>query len=309
MKVSFIHSDPTMHQAVFWSLFSQALARNHRYVEDPAQADMVFPAEDIAHETNWPCFGAGEAAYIRGQWDPERHVSYIKQLLSVDRPLCIVNMNPFTRIAKTFKDRRNTYVADVSLAEWERAMNPRTISMPALPVTVGTMRQGPRVVLASFRGAMSHPCREGLALLHDGNNYICQIVDPVHHVGRVDSQKGVVDQRYVDLLDASLFSFVPRGDALFSYRFLEAMSFGCIPIVLSDGWVLPFDRLIDWNSILVRVPEQMAGEMNAILGTFTLDRVDAMQRALQAAWIEKFSTMDAIVEALLQELEGLYQAS
>jgi hypothetical protein len=296
-----------MPQTLFWSMFIEALTRNPRYVEDAAQADMVFPAEDVAHETNWPRFGAGDAAYCRGQWDAQAHIAYIKQLLAVERPLCIVNMNPFVRLPKTFRERSKTFVADVSLAEWERAMNPRTISMPALPITVGTISTGPRVVLASFRGALSHPSREGIAQLHDGANYICEIVDPKNHVGLVDFQSRSYDQSYVDLMSASLFSFIPRGDALFSYRFLEAISFGCIPIVLSDGWVLPFDRMIDWSSILLRLPERDVGETHAVLGTFTLERVGVMRRALEAVWNETFSTMDGIVEMLLQELEGQYQ--
>ena len=33
-----------------------------------------------------------------------------------------------------------------------------------------------------------------------------------------------------------MFAFVPRGDALFSYRLLEVMARGAIPVILSDGW-------------------------------------------------------------------------
>ena len=43
----------------------------------------------------------------------------------------------------------------------------------------------------------------------------------------------------------------------FFYRFLEALQAGCIPVLLSNGWVLPFDSKIDWNLAAVWADERL----------------------------------------------------
>lgn len=54
------------------------------------------------------------------------------------------------------------------------------------------------------------------------------------------------------------------------FRFLEALQAGCIPVLLSNGWELPFGEVIDWKKaavwaderLLFQVPLQMKHENN-----------------------------------------------
>jgi len=107
-----------------------------------------------------------------------------------------------------------------------------------------------------------------LARLHDGKDFVIKLVDTSAYAGRIDMEGGATDGEYESLLDRSVFAFVPRGDALFSYRLLETMARGAIPVVLSDGWVLPFDRLIDWANCSVRFHHEAVHRIPETLRAF-----------------------------------------
>jgi glucuronyl/N-acetylglucosaminyl transferase EXT1 len=192
-------------------------------------------------------------------------------------------------------------IADGSLANFERALNQRTISMPALPMVREAAADKQRDVLASFQGAASHPVRRALARLHDGKDFIINLVEPSGYSGRIDQESGVTDRQYELLLDRSIFAFVPRGDALFSYRLLEVMARGAIPVILSDGWVLPFNRLIDWSTCSIVFPHEAVHRIPDTLRAFTPDEIGRMQQSVREVYVRFFTNLDRIIAALFDE--------
>src|SRR3954447_7193000 len=255
MKVSIDVRLDAMPRTVFYERYLEAVRRSPRFVEDSAEADLIVPQEDTACESNWPFYGDAARAYLRGaESDFYDHLNDYIALLEQVAPkrLLYLNMHPLLEPQPSLarRDEPHMLVADGSLVTHERAWNPRTVSFPPSPLIVGGdgAPQRERTILASFRGRGTHPVRNALSNIADGEQIVCELVTGREHFGRIDALAQVTDQRYVDLLEASWMAFVPRGEAHFSYRLLEVMSFGCVPVVLSDGWVLPFDRLIEWDT-------------------------------------------------------------
>jgi hypothetical protein len=305
VKISLSLVDESIPRTVYWQHFREALQRNRRFTVDAAQANLLFPAEDMALETNWPRYGNMPSAFLRGKLEEPILLRYLQRIADERGPFCVVSMFPSMRLAWAFANAPHVIVADVSLSKWERALNPRTISMPTLPITAPASPEPPhpRDILASFRGAPSHPCREALARLHDGRRFVVELVPVEHHAGRIDATTSTFDTGYVELMRRSIFAFVPRGDSLFSYRLAEALAFGCIPIVLSDGWLLPFDRRICWAAAALMVPENMIPLIGEMLSKFTPERIADLQAVGAQLYQGHLANIDVAVDSLLTEIE------
>ena len=319
LSVGLILENGAAPRTVYYDELVKAIRRNPRFRRSGGR--LVVPAEDTAQETNWPRYGDRPSAYLRGSsHDLSEGGAFSRYLNDIaayaaehaDQTLLVLNMHPFVRLPMFFRVFQNIVVADGCLASYERSFNRRTISLPALPMVkpaVGIAdaagaAAGERGILASFQGADSHPVRRVLAELSSSPRFVVRLVDPrQNHSGKIDVQAGKTDPDYEELLDRSVFAFVPRGDALFSYRLLEVMARGAIPIVLSDGWVLPFDRLIDWESVALRFHHDAVREIPPLLEAMAPEEVAGLQAGVRLVYSEYLSGLDRIVEAMFAEAE------
>ena len=58
------------------------------------------------------------------------------------------------------------------------------------------------------------------------------------------------------------------GFAPWSQRLFELILSGCIPVILSDDVLLPFDDIIDWTTFSIKVPEESVEKLKDILLRF-----------------------------------------
>ncbi|KAG8054098.1 hypothetical protein GUJ93_ZPchr0001g30666 [Zizania palustris] len=85
---------------------------------------------------------------------------------------------------------------------------------------------------------------------------------------------------YYEDMQRAIFCLCPLGWAPWSPRLVEAVVFGCIPVIIADDIVLPFSDAIPWEQISVFVAEADVPRLDSILASIPLDDVLRKQRLL-----------------------------
>ncbi len=309
MKVALALEKSHLPRTYFYQAFLDYVSASPRFVRDISDPlnTVTFPQEETAPYFNWPHYHDKTSVFVRGQWGQanmkEDWSEYLARFLKVPGRKCILNMQKFNRFSLEAAGFKDVYVADLNLRTADRWLNPRTISMPALPLNVGTPGPHDKKWLASFKGARTHPCRDALARLHNGKDIYCEVSDDAPYMQTID--QATQDAFYSDLMKSSVFAFIPRGDALFSYRLLEAMSYGCIPVIFADDWVLPFDRSINWPDLSLNISEASIPNVVNILRAAPAPAIRFMQRKVAETYRQFFASPQIIFEQLFIELEAL----
>jgi hypothetical protein len=87
-----------------------------------------------------------------------------------------------------------------------------------------------RDIFASFIGGDTHPIRKELVKQFDGNKD-CYV-----------SLKKLPMKEYCNIMARSVFALCPRGYGKSSFRIMEAIHYGAIPVYISDEFVLPYNK-------------------------------------------------------------------
>ncbi|KAI4817604.1 hypothetical protein KUCAC02_010988 [Chaenocephalus aceratus] len=105
---------------------------------------------------------------------------------------------------------------------------------------------------------------------------------------------------YKEMLHNSTFCLVPRGRRLGSFRFLEALQAACVPVMLSNGWELPFSEIIDWNTAAVIGDERLLLQIPTTVRSIHQDRILSLRQQTQFLWEAYFSSVEKIVQTTLE---------
>ncbi|XP_061453132.1 exostosin-like 1 isoform X1 [Rhineura floridana] len=105
---------------------------------------------------------------------------------------------------------------------------------------------------------------------------------------------------YQELLHNSTFCIIPRGRRLGSFRFLEALQAACIPVLLSNGWELPFSEVIDWSKSAIVGDERLLLQIPSTVRCLHSDKILAFQQQTQFLWEAYFSSVEKIVQTTLE---------
>ncbi|KAH9489394.1 Exostosin-1 [Bulinus truncatus] len=112
---------------------------------------------------------------------------------------------------------------------------------------------------------------------------------------------------YKKLLYNSTFCLVPRGRRLGSFRFLESLQATCIPVLLSNGYELPFSEVIDWNKVVVWGDERLLLQVPAMVHSISESKILAMRQQCQLVWESYFSSVDKIINTVIEVVKNRIQ--
>lgn len=94
---------------------------------------------------------------------------------------------------------------------------------------------------------------------------------------------GLPLEHYRNALSQSSFTFCPRGVGLSSYRFFECFQLNTIPVLLADDVILPMKSKIDYDSMIIRMPENFSGDGRSIMETLNNIDKDKMMETMKSA--------------------------
>ncbi|XP_015340959.1 exostosin-like 1 isoform X1 [Marmota marmota marmota] len=101
------------------------------------------------------------------------------------------------------------------------------------------------------------------------------------------------------------FCLIP-GHHTEAWRFLQALQAGCIPVLLSPCWELPFSEVIDWTKAAIIVDDRLPLQVLSALQEMSPARVLALRQQTQFLWDAYFSSVEKVIWTTLEIIQDRF---
>ncbi|KAJ7521320.1 hypothetical protein O6H91_19G047900 [Diphasiastrum complanatum] len=107
-----------------------------------------------------------------------------------------------------------------------------------------------------------------------------------------------------DLMN-STFGLVPAGVSPNSYRFVEVLSAGAIPVLIADNYVKPFDTLFEWHRCILQFPSTEMHRVASAVQGMKREEVEKRQQICLDIY-RSFRNNDVLLETVVRSLKARF---
>lgn len=108
--------------------------------------------------------------------------------------------------------------------------------------------------------------------------------------------------QYPEILEQGTFCLVIRGVRLAQPALLESLAANCIPVIVADNIVMPFEEVIDWTLASISIREADLHSIASVLKAISLKRIEELQRQGRFLYEKYFKDIETIILTMLEEL-------
>ena len=126
-----------------------------------------------------------------------------------------------------------------------------------------------RTYLAFFAGQEHGPVRPTLFKHWEGKDTDMKVFHRLTHAN--------VNESYEGFMKKARFCLCPGGFEVNSPRIVEAIYYDCIPVIIADGFVLPFSDVLDWDTFSIQVKEKDIPRLKEILLDVPMVKCEELQ--------------------------------
>jgi len=147
---------------------------------------------------------------------------------------------------------------------------------------------GGRIFQYSFIGSRTHPIRD--KLLSVKHPFDTLVTDLSYDI-----------DKFCDTLSMSTFGLCPRGYGLNSFRVVECMQYGAIPVYISDYFIEPFG--IDFSEYGVKIKEEEIEILPEILQSYSAFSIESKRKRMKELYESRF-TYEGVFNRIIKILQN-----